>query len=84
MDGIIYSRQKAKGNIKMKEALIDGEIKIIIEQTVYNPEDGEPLEKKNTKEINEELINKRINHLQEDIAGYQEMLSDLTAIKAQG
>ncbi len=84
MDGIIYKRQKAKGNIIMKEALINGEMKIILEQTIYSPEDGSPIDKKHIQEIDEETINKRINHLQEDIAGYQEMLADLQAIKSQG
>lgn len=80
MDGIAYTKLKALGKLTMKEQLINGEPKVIIEQTLYDPSTGIELEKKNTKEITVELIEARKKHLQEDLDGYKEMLTDFNAI----
>ena len=80
MDGIAYAKLKALGKMAMKETLIEGKATVIIEQTLYDPSTGLELPQKNTKQITAELINARMKHLQDDLAGYQEMLADFNAI----
>lgn len=79
MEGKLYVDLKARGTITIKKGTGEQAGVAVIEQTVFNRVTGEAEPQKNIKAVDETLINRRIAHLQEEIAGYEQMKTDAKA-----